>query len=298
MDREGYVCHRKDGGFLFAKLETRGDWMENFVMRRQNIIKYRSNHFEEVDDEIAVEFPLTIIVDGQEFATMVCTPTHLEELVIGFLASEGVIRSSKEIKAIAVDEHRGFAYVELVTKQSIQKEFYAKRFIGSCCGKSRQFYFYNDMKTAKTIVHSTNIRVEQCIRLMQLLQEQSTDFQATGGIHNAALCTSNELLLIRSDIGRHNALDKIYGYCLQHGLPLSDKVIAFSGRVSSEVLLKVSKMGIGIILSKSAPTTLALELANDLGITVVGFIRGHTFNVYTHPNRITGLEEETLQFDN
>ncbi|MFC4183715.1 formate dehydrogenase accessory sulfurtransferase FdhD [Saccharococcus thermophilus] len=272
--------------------------MENFVMRRQNIIKYRSNHFEEVDDEIAVEFPLTIIVDGQEFATMVCTPTHLEELVIGFLASEGVIRSSKEIKAIAVDEHRGFAYVELVTKQSIQKEFYAKRFIGSCCGKSRQFYFYNDMKTAKTIVHSTNIRVEQCIRLMQLLQEQSTDFQATGGIHNAALCTSNELLLIRSDIGRHNALDKIYGYCLQHGLPLSDKVIAFSGRVSSEVLLKVSKMGIGIILSKSAPTTLALELANDLGITVVGFIRGHTFNVYTHPNRITGLEEETLQFDN
>jgi FdhD protein len=284
--------------FFFVKLGTRGDWMESFVMRRQNIIKYRGNHFEEVDDEIAVEFPLTIVVDGQEFATMVCTPTHLEELVIGFLASEGIIRSSKEIKAIAVDEHRGFAYVELVTKQSIQKEFYAKRFIGSCCGKSRQFYFYNDMKTAKTIVHSTNIRGEQCIRLMQLLQEQSTDFLATGGIHNAALCTSNELLLIRSDIGRHNALDKIYGYCLQHGLSLSDKAIAFSGRVSSEVLLKVSKMGIGIILSKSAPTTLALELANDLGITVVGFIRGHTFNVYTHPNKITGLEEKTLQFDN
>jgi FdhD protein len=300
MDREGCIClrHRKDGGFLFAKLGTRGDWMESFVMRRQNIIKYRGNHFEEVDDEIAVEFPLTIVVDGQEFATMVCTPTHLEELVIGFLASEGIIRSSKEIKAIAVDEHRGFAYVELVTKQSIQKEFYAKRFIGSCCGKSRQFYFYNDMKTAKTIVHSTNIRVEQCIRLMQLLQEQSTDFQATGGIHNAALCTSNELLLIRSDIGRHNALDKIYGYCLKQGLPLSDKVIAFSGRVSSEVLLKVSKMGIGMILSKSAPTTLALELANDLGITVVGFLRGHTFNVYTHPNKIAGLEEKTLQFDN
>ncbi|MED4989438.1 formate dehydrogenase accessory sulfurtransferase FdhD [Parageobacillus toebii] len=261
--------------------------MESFVTRKQKIVKYRNDHFEELDDEVAVEFPLTIVVDGQEFATMVCTPTHLEELVIGFLASEGLIRSSKEIKAISVDEHRGFAYVELVTKQSIQKEFYARRFIGSCCGKSRQFYFYNDMKTAKTVVHRTNVHVDQCFRLMRLLQERSTDFQATGGIHNAALCTPNELVIVRSDIGRHNALDKIYGYCLQHDLQLSDKLIAFSGRVSSEVLLKVSKMGIGIILSKSAPTTLALELANDLGITVVGFIRGQTFNVYTHVDQIT-----------
>lgn len=272
--------------------------MEPSVMRQQKIIKYRNEQFEQLDDEVAVEFPLNIVVDGQEFATMVCTPTHLEELVVGFLASEGLIRSSKEIKAISVDEQRGFAYVELVTKQSIQKEFYAKRFIGSCCGKSRQFYFYNDMKTAKTIVHSTNVRVDQCFRLMRSLQERSTDFQATGGIHNAALCTPDELVIVRSDIGRHNTLDKIYGYCLQHGLPLSDKLIAFSGRVSSEVLLKVSKMGIGIILSKSAPTTLALELANDLGITVVGFIRGNTFNVYTHPNKITGLQEKTLQSNN
>ncbi|REK54419.1 formate dehydrogenase accessory sulfurtransferase FdhD [Parageobacillus thermoglucosidasius] len=268
--------------------------MEPSVMRQQKIIKYRNEHFEQIDDEIAVEFPLTIVVDGQEFATMVCTPTHLEELVIGFLASEGLIRSSQEIKAISVDEHRGFAYIELVTKQSIQKEFYAKRFIGSCCGKSRQFYFYNDMKTAKTIVHSTSVHVEQCFRLMRSLQERSTDFQATGGIHNAALCTPDELVIVRSDIGRHNTLDKIYGYCLQYDLPLSDKLIVFSGRVSSEVLLKVSKMGIGIILSKSAPTTLALELANDLGITVVGFIRGNTFNVYTHPNKIIGLQEKTL----
>jgi FdhD protein len=135
-------------------------------------------------------------------------------------------------------------------------------------------------------VHSTNVHVEQCFRLMQLLQERSTDFQATGGIHNAALCTPNELVIVRSDIGRHNALDKIYGYCLQHELSLSDKLIVFSGRVSSEVLLKVSKMGIGIILSKSAPTTLALDLARDLGITIVGFLRGQTFNVYTHVDQI------------
>jgi FdhD protein len=118
------------------------------------------------------------------------------------------------------------------------------------------------------------------------MQEQSTDFKQTGGVHNAALCTSDELIISRTDIGRHNALDKIYGYCLQKKIPRADKVLAFSGRLSSEVLLKVAKIGIGIILSKSAPTTLGIDLANDLGITMVGFIRQNQLNVYSHPERI------------
>ncbi|RXT06441.1 formate dehydrogenase accessory sulfurtransferase FdhD [Ammoniphilus sp. CFH 90114] len=260
--------------------------MNESIANQQKIIRFYNEGLHEIDDEIAVEFPLTIVVDGEELATMVCTPTQIEELVVGFLASEGLIRVTDEILSMSIDRNRGFAYVELKNKKTINKDFYSKRFIGSCCGKSRQFYLHNDARTAKTVMSKTNISVEQCFSLMKQMQERSLDFQRTGGVHNAALCTPNELLIERSDIGRHNALDKIYGYCLQERISSKDKIIVFSGRISSEVLLKVAKIGIGIILSKSAPTTLAIELAQDLGITAVGFIRGSALNIYSHPQRI------------
>src|SRR5690625_6778114 len=145
--------------------------------------------------------------------------------------------------------------------------------------------------TAKTVTSKLTIPAEKYLTLMDKLQSESNAFQKTGGVHNAALCTVDELLIIKTDIGRHNALDKIYGYILEKNIPLADKVIAFIGRISSEVLLKTSKMGIGIIISKSAPTDLALNLANDLGITVVGFVRGKKMNVYTNQDRIIELDE-------
>lgn len=260
--------------------------MEEPIVNQQKIIRFYNESLHEIDDEIAVEFPMTIMVDGEELATMVCTPSQLEELIIGFLASEGLIRFTDEILSLSIDEKRGFAYVELKHKQTVSKDFYSKRFIGSCCGKSRQFYLHNDARTAKTVLSQTRITVQQCFTLMQQLQEKSIDFHITGGVHNAALCTPEKMIVERSDIGRHNALDKLYGYCLQQRISPKDKVIVFSGRISSEVLLKVAKIGAGIILSKSAPTTLALELAHDLGITAVGFIRHSALNIYTHPHRI------------
>jgi FdhD protein len=258
------------------------------ITTSQSIVKYNGHHFIEEEDDIAVESALTIILDGEEFATMVCTPSELKELVVGFLASEGVIRIFQDIRTIQIDEEKGFAYVDLVNKQSIHKEFHSKRFIGSCCGKGRQFYFHNDVITAKTIMTKLTITPDQCKKLMKQLQESSAYFQQTGGVHNAALCTEDGIVITRTDIGRHNALDKLFGYCLIQRISLRDKIIAFSGRISSEVLLKAAKIGAGIILSKSAPTNLALDLAEDLGITAVGFIRGAGFNVYTHQERIQG----------
>ncbi len=121
---------------------------------------------------------------------------------------------------------------------------------------------------------------------MEELQQQSEQFMRTGGVHNAALAEPDGLLAVRTDIGRHNALDKIYGHMLRSRISVKNKLIVFSGRLSSEVLLKISKIGAGIVLSKSAPTDLALRLADDLQITVIGFARGSKMNVYTHPNRI------------
>lgn len=251
--------------------------------------RFDGEHCNVEDDAIAIEFPLTIMLNGEEFATMVCTPTNIRELMIGFLASEGIIRFIDDISSISVDKDSGFAYVEVNRPIDQLEQDHSKRFIGSCCGKSRQFYFKSDVRTAKTITSEMTIKAGQCLSLMNELQNQSRFFQKTGGVHNAALCTVDDVLTIRTDIGRHNALDKIYGYVLEQRIPLENKVIAFSGRISSEVLLKVSKMGIGIIISKSAPTNLALNLADDLGITVVGFVRGNKMNVYTHKHRVMEL---------
>lgn len=256
------------------------------IRDRLQVLRYTGESLTEIEDQAAVEFPLTIYIDDEEFATVVCTPQDLEELVIGFLASEGMIRSIEDISSLDIDYHQGFAYVELKIKQVIGKEYFSKRMIGSCCGKSRQFYFYNDAKTAKTVMSNQKISVIQCLDLMEKMQDNSEEFLLTGGVHNAALCTTEGLLFSYSDIGRHNALDKIFGHCLIHKIRLKDKVIVFSGRISSEVVLKVAKIGAGILISKSAPTTLGIDLAHDLGITAIGFARNNQLNIYSHTERI------------
>ncbi|GEN36311.1 sulfurtransferase FdhD [Aneurinibacillus danicus] len=258
------------------------------IVHTRTILRYRDNELHECTDEVVSEFPVTIFLDEEEFATVVCTPEYIEDLVVGFLASEGVIRSYEDIKSLLVQEQEGFAHVELHKAQKINQQFYSRRYITSCCGKSRQnFYFYNDARTAKVMKEkNVTLSAEDCFRLIRLMQEGSDVFQNTGGVHNAALCDRNEIILSRMDIGRHNALDKIYGHCLKHKISMQDKIIAFSGRISSEVLLKIAKIGCEVVLSKSAPTGLALDLAEELGITAVGFIRGNSLNVYTHPERI------------
>ncbi|MDG5787476.1 formate dehydrogenase accessory sulfurtransferase FdhD [Evansella sp. AB-P1] len=260
--------------------------MDSNVMRRKKIVKYNEGKLLEIEDYIAVEEPFTIHINGQEFATMLCTPTNLQELAIGFLASEGVIRTVEEICSVTIDQGKGYAYIELENQASFDPTVTSKRIIGSCCGKSRQFYFQNDVKVAKTIINAPKITGKQCGELMEKMESNSAHFKQTGGLHNGGLATVNELLYSYSDIGRHNALDKLYGHCLLNRISTKNKVIVFSGRISSEVLLKVSKMGIGIILAKSAPTTLAIALAEELGITTVGFIRGDRFNIYSRHERI------------
>jgi FdhD protein len=266
----------------------------NPVEKKREIIRYHRGAIEHVQDPIVTEYPVTISIDGEEFATMVCSPEYIEDMAVGFLASEGVIQHYDDIDEISFDESAGFVHIRTRRRNELYQLFHSKRYITSCCGKSRQsFYFINDAKTAKVITETqVTLSFDDCFRFMELLQSSAEVFRNTGGVHNAALCDKQGIVLSRMDIGRHNALDKIYGHCLKHRIPLQGNMIVFSGRLSSEILLKVAKIGCEVVLSKSAPTELALQLADELGITTVGFIRNHSLNVYTHPYRIEELHSK------
>ncbi|AUO11727.1 formate dehydrogenase accessory sulfurtransferase FdhD [Priestia megaterium] len=260
----------------------------NSTVNKRTVLRFKNGQMESVEDKIVTEFPVTVKINEEEFVTMVCSPQYIEDMVIGYLASEGVIRAYTDIKNIWVQEKEGYVHVTIDKLNPYFQNLQNKRYITSCCGASRQgFVFINDALTAKKMNDiSVELSIKDCFQLMNKLQQSAATFQETGGVHNAAICDKNGFMLSRMDIGRHNALDKLYGYCLKHHISIRDKVVVFSGRISSEILLKVAKIGCEVVLSKSAPTELALNLAEELGITTVGFIRNDSLNIYTCPERI------------
>ncbi|AJI25161.1 formate dehydrogenase accessory sulfurtransferase FdhD [Priestia megaterium] len=260
----------------------------NSTVKKRTVLRFKNGQMESVEDKIVTEFPVTVKINEEEFVTMVCSPQYIEDMVIGYLASEGVIRAYTDIKNIWVQEKEGYVHVTIDKLNPYFQNLQNKRYITSCCGASRQgFVFINDALTAKKMNDiSVELSIKDCFQLMNKLQQSAATFQETGGVHNAAICDKNGFMLSRMDIGRHNALDKLYGYCLKHHISIRDKVVVFSGRISSEILLKVAKIGCEVVLSKSAPTELALNLAEELGITTVGFIRNDSLNIYTCPERI------------
>lgn len=257
-------------------------------IQRRSILRFANGNFEQKYDEVATEYPITVKLNGKELLTIVCTPEYIEDMVVGFLASERIIISYGDIQEIRLEEDLGLVHIQTSRTFPFFEQLQNKRYITSCCGMSRQgFVFANDALTAKHMLdRNVLLSPQDCFALMEQMDKKADLFQQTGGVHIAALCDSQDFMLTRMDIGRHNALDKIYGHCLRKDIPVKDKVIVFSGRISSEILLKVAKIGCEVVLSKSAPTELAINLAEELGITAVGFIRGESFNVYTHPERI------------
>ncbi|MCL0057632.1 formate dehydrogenase accessory sulfurtransferase FdhD [Dehalococcoidales bacterium] len=234
------------------------------------------------EDIITQEFPLTIMLNNQELVTLLCSPTDLKYLAVGFLSSEGLVKSKDEIKKIIVDEQRGVVRVE--TDKPLSSELLFKRLITSGCGRGASFYSPADVQSK--VESQMVISAHQVFALINEFQHRSLVYKATGGVHGAALCHQEGILLFSEDIGRHNAIDKLFGQCLLSDIPMDERIIITSGRISSEILLKVAKRGIPILISKSAPTSLGVRLAADLGVTLIGFARGKRMNVYTEGWRV------------
>ncbi|MDD5094230.1 MAG: formate dehydrogenase accessory sulfurtransferase FdhD [Dehalococcoidia bacterium] len=252
-----------------------------------SILRITDTERVETDDVVATEFPLTIILNGQELVTMLCSPDKMKYLAIGFLASEGLINTRADIKKVLADERQGIVRVETESATPIDTGAIFKRFITSGCGKGTTFYSVADANKQSKVESKTMISADQVFALMRGFRQRSELFRDTGGVHSAALSDGETILVFSDDVGRHNAVDKIFGECLWEEIPTRDRIILTSGRISSEVLFKTARAAIPIIISKSAPTNIAIRTASNLGITLIGFVRGKRMNIYANSWRIS-----------
>lgn len=247
------------------------------------IWRYKQGNVEQKTVGIAEEYPMTIYFNQQEIITLLCTPQHYDELAIGFLLSEGLLTEVSELQNITIDQESGQAWIESSTTDKLNIS--PKRFIGSGCLQTRAFYRVDDLDYSYPPVDFT-INSTRIPELVRQLSEQSQLYRTAGGVHGAALAGDDGSLLVREDIGRHNAVDKLLGKAWLTNWDLNKSILITTGRVASDLVTKISKRGLPVIISRSAPTSLARELAERTGITLVGYARGESFNVYTHAFRI------------
>ena len=238
------------------------------------------------EDIVVRELPLTILLNGRELVTLLCSPANLKYLAIGFLLSEGLLHSRNDIKRIIDDGKRGIVRVETVTDLNGEEEQVFKRIITPGCGRGAAFYSAADAVGMNEVKSGLQVSGAEILELMSHFQQRSETYRSTGGVHSAALCDKKNLNVFSEDIGRHNAIDKIFGQCIWEGISTNNQIILTSGRISSEIVIKIARNNVPVLASKSAPTDTAVKLADMLGITLVGFVRGMRMNVYSHHQRI------------
>jgi len=252
--------------------------MERAVRRR--IRKHTDGSFEDVEDLIALEKKVRISVNGKEIIALYCTPHMVKELVVGLLMTEGIIRGNwcADRMSILFGEE---ILVDVPAEGEVVLE--GKTVTSGCVGGVT----FEKKIEAEVISDPFTIDRSSLKYIFSDFQARSELYKLTGCIHSAALSDGKVILCFAEDIGRHNAVDKVIGYALLENIPFAGKIMLASGRISSEISSKCSRWGIPILATRTAPTNLAVEIAEKRGVTVVGFMRGNRFNVYTHPERIT-----------
>jgi FdhD protein len=252
-------------------------------------------------DQLTIEEPFEVRVGHQSLAVIMRTPGNDVELALGFLLTEGVIQQSTDVLAIESDVDEDglpLANVLNVTLRSqlqqdsmrAQPTMFERHFaVSASCGLCGKNSIADLMLSVPPLESDTvRINVATFYELAAQLRSRQKVFQYTGGLHAAGLfTTSGELQLLREDIGRHNAVDKLIGYGLQHGLfPYREHILMVSGRTSFEIIQKALLARIPCVAAISAPSSLAVELAEKGGITLIGFLRDRSMNVYTHSERV------------
>ena len=240
----------------------------------RTFFQVKSGRLDEVKGEVVREQPLTVYVNGERFLTLLCSPFMLEPLVLGYLWMEKVIASLDDVAGLQISEVDGRAEVTLRQPVTLPTE----RILTSGCGGGITFRI--DPRLFPRITSGARVSPAELGDRMHDLLREAVHYHASRGIHGAALADRDRVLLVAEDVGRHNAVDKLMGLALQRGIATTDRILLSTGRVSSEMLLKAARMSVPIVASRTSPTEMAVALAEQLGVTIVGYLRGDSLNLY------------------
>jgi FdhD protein len=258
-----------------------------------------------IEGGVVVEEPLEIQVGGETVAVLMRTPGLEKELATGFCLGEGLVADLMDIALVrhcgravpdeaaegdALDESRNRVDVRLMPGTQIQeRQDDVIQLIRSGCGRMEVDALVEDLSPVNSNVQ---VQVNALHRLLGQLTRQQSAYRVAGGVHAAAVFDVNcRPIVVCEDIGRHNAVDKAVGYCLLRGVSLRDKLLVSTGRASYDMVAKGVRLGVPIIASISSPSSLAVELADALNCTLLGYLRGKTLNIYTHSQRIAGRQD-------
>ncbi len=258
---------------------------------RKSITYYHveSNALESLNGSTIVEIPVSLTVNGEPWLTFMCTPVSLEALAVGFLFNEGVIDSMQEVADVRVCEHGG--NVDVWLQHPVEKPVNWRRTSGCSGGVTA----VDSIQRPHPVTASFHFKLPfgKIVEIAAKLTESQDLYRVTGGVHTSALADGENILLSADDIGRHNTLDKIAGMCLMQNIHPQNRILLTTGRISSEMLQKAARLGAGMLISRTSPSSLSIELAEKWDITIIGYARRTGFNVYTHPKRVSDIYQES-----
>ena len=265
-------------------------------VREVELLRVEGARVERVRDRVAHEEPLEIQLSGAALAVVMRTPGHDLELVTGFLLTERIVASLVEVESVrhcteAAGPESADNVVRVTLRPGVRTDLERLRrnlFASSSCGVCGKATLENALATAPPLDDSARIEARVLLALPERLRAAQPAFDETGGLHAAGLFdAAGRLLVAREDVGRHNAVDKVIGWALERGrLPLRGHVLLVSGRISYEIAAKALTARVPVVAAVSAPSSLAIALAERAHMTLVGFLRGHGFNVYGERSRV------------
>lgn len=230
-----------------------------------------------------VETPITLYINDRQWVTMLCTPTRLNYLALGFLYTSRVISSLDDVLYMRVCAEDNNIQVRLPEGPELDTALSRPRTLTSGCGGGTSF---EAMEGLEPVLSTVPVEPADILSVMHSLHAAADVYRETGGIHTCGLSNASNLLVVAEDVGRHNAVDKIVGECLWNGTDTAEKWLISSGRISSEMALKAARLQVPVVISHTAPTSLAIEVAQRLNVTLVGYARAQKFTVYSGVERI------------